>query len=43
MSAVPPEVEQLIHEAIEPHLEGLREDGAPIPPSSRVDCVEVAG
>jgi predicted RNase H-like HicB family nuclease len=43
MSAVPPEVEQLIREAIELHLEGLREDGAPIPPpSSRIDCVEVA-
>jgi predicted RNase H-like HicB family nuclease len=37
------EVEQLIREAIEFHLEGMREDGAPIPPpSSRVDYVEVA-
>jgi predicted RNase H-like HicB family nuclease len=38
-----PETEQAIREAIEFHLEGLREDGAPIPPpSSRVDYVEVA-
>lgn len=37
------EVEQLIREAIEFHLEGLREDGEPIPePSSRVEYVEVA-
>lgn len=37
------EVERLIREAIEFHLEGLRADGAPIPPpSSRVDYVEVA-
>jgi hypothetical protein len=43
MSAVPPEVEQLVRAAIELHLEGLREDGAPISsPSSRIDCVEVA-
>jgi predicted RNase H-like HicB family nuclease len=35
--------EQVIREAIEFHLEGLREDGAPIsPPSSHVDYVEVA-
>ncbi len=35
--------EQAIREAIELHLEGLREDGNPIPPpSSRVDYVEVA-
>lgn len=35
--------EQAIREAIELHLEGLREDGAPIPPpSSRVEYVEVA-
>lgn len=36
------EVRQLIREAIEFHLEGLREDGqeAP-PPSSRVDYIEV--
>ena len=37
------ETEQAIREAIEFHLEGLREDGDPIPPpSSRVDYVEVA-
>jgi predicted RNase H-like HicB family nuclease len=38
------EVERLIREAIELHLEGLAEDGLPIPePSSRVDYVEVNG
>ena len=37
------ETEQAIREAIEFHLEGLREDGLPIPaPTSRVDYVEVA-
>lgn len=37
------EVEQSIREAIAFHLEGLREDGSPIPPpSSRVDYVEIA-
>ncbi|MGE0030855.1 MAG: type II toxin-antitoxin system HicB family antitoxin [Geminicoccaceae bacterium] len=37
------ETEAAIREAIEFHLEGLREDGSPIPPpSSRVDYVEVA-
>lgn len=37
------EAEKTIREAIEFHLAGLREDGAPIPqPSSRVDYVEVA-
>jgi predicted RNase H-like HicB family nuclease len=37
------ETEQLIREAIELHLTGLREDGLPIPqPSSQVDYVEVA-
>lgn len=37
------EVESEIRTAIEFHLEGLREDGAPIPPpSSRVEYVEVA-
>lgn len=37
------EVERMIREAIEFHLEGLRADGDPIPmPSSRVDYVEVA-
>ena len=39
----PAAVEQAIREAIEFHLEGLREDGTPIPPpSSRVEYVEVA-
>jgi predicted RNase H-like HicB family nuclease len=37
------EAEQQIREAIEFHLEGLREDGLPIPsPQSQVDYVEVA-
>ncbi len=37
------ETEQAIREAIEFHLDGLKEDGLPIPaPSSRVDYVEVA-
>jgi predicted RNase H-like HicB family nuclease len=37
------EVEQLIREAIEFHLEGMREDGEPIPePTSRVMYVDVA-
>ena len=37
------EVENLIREAIEFHVEGLRDDGVPIPrPSSRVEYVEVA-
>ncbi|MDQ6831265.1 MAG: type II toxin-antitoxin system HicB family antitoxin [Gemmatimonadota bacterium] len=37
------EVEQQMREAIEFHLEGLREDGAPIPPpSSSATYVEVA-
>jgi predicted RNase H-like HicB family nuclease len=36
------DAESQIREAIEFHLEGLREDGAPIPqPSSRVDYVEI--
>ena len=36
------ETEHAIREAIEFHLAGLREDGAPIPePSSHVDYVEV--
>jgi predicted RNase H-like HicB family nuclease len=36
------EVERLIREAIVLHLEGLAEDGLPIPkPSSRVDYIEV--
>jgi predicted RNase H-like HicB family nuclease len=37
------EAEASIREAISLHLEGMREDGTPIPgPSSRVDYVEVA-
>lgn len=37
------DTEQSIREAIEFHLDGLREDNLPIPPaSSRVDYVEVA-
>jgi predicted RNase H-like HicB family nuclease len=37
------EVGQNIREAIQFHLEGLREDGSPIPPAaSQVDYVEVA-
>jgi predicted RNase H-like HicB family nuclease len=37
------DTEQAIREAIEFHLDGLREDGIPIPsPSSRVEYVEVA-
>lgn len=38
------EAEAQMQEAIEFHLEGLREDGAAIPvPSSRVEYIEVAG
>jgi predicted RNase H-like HicB family nuclease len=37
------EVLVLIHEAIEFHLEGLKEDGQPIPaPSSSSELVEIA-
>jgi len=37
------DTEQAIREAIEFHIEGLREDGASVPqPTSRVDYVEVA-
>jgi predicted RNase H-like HicB family nuclease len=37
------DTERAIREAIEFHLEGLREEGSPVPmPSSRVDYVEVA-
>ena len=37
------EVEALIHDAIELHLAGLREDGTAVPPpSSRVEYIEVA-
>ncbi len=36
------EVEQQIREAIEFHLDGMREDGIPIPPPlSRVEYIEV--
>jgi predicted RNase H-like HicB family nuclease len=36
------ETERLLREAIELHVEGMREDGVPIPePSRRVDYVEV--
>jgi predicted RNase H-like HicB family nuclease len=38
------EIDQAIREAIEFHLEGLREEGLAIPvPSSQVDYVEVEG
>lgn len=37
------DVEQQIREAIEFHLDGMREDGEPIPPpSSHVEYVDVA-
>ena len=37
------DTERAMREAIEFHLEGLREDGTPIPPpQSRVEYVEVA-
>jgi len=37
------EVKQLIHEAIEFHLEGMKEEGLPIPePASSSELVEVA-
>ena len=37
------ETEQAMREAIELHLAGLREDGAPIPPpSSQVEYLEIA-
>jgi predicted RNase H-like HicB family nuclease len=37
------ETEQALREAIKFHLEGMREDGDPIPPpSSHVEYVEVA-
>ena len=36
-------VERLIREAIELHIQGLREDGTPVPPpNSRVEYVDVA-
>jgi predicted RNase H-like HicB family nuclease len=41
--ATPEEAEARIREAIAFHLEGLREEGTPIPaPSSQVQYVEVA-
>jgi len=41
--ATVPETEQAIREAIEFHLQGMRDDGEPVPPpSSKVDYVEVA-
>ena len=37
------EVKNLIHEAIEFHIEGLREDGEQIPqPTSSIEFIEVA-
>jgi predicted RNase H-like HicB family nuclease len=37
------EVIQLIHEAIELHLESLKENGEPVPkPSSSIEFIEVA-
>lgn len=37
------EVEVQIREAIEFHLDGMREDGTPIPPAaSRVEYIEIA-
>lgn len=37
------EVKKLIHEAIEFHIEGLKENGEPIPePSSSIEFIEVA-
>ena len=41
--ATVPEVEAEIREAIEFHLEGMREDGHAVPePSSKVEYIEVA-
>jgi predicted RNase H-like HicB family nuclease len=40
--ATPAETEQLLREAIELHVEGMREDGVEVPePSSQVEYVEV--
>lgn len=37
------DTEQAIREAIQFHIDGLREDGSPVPPpTSRVDYIEVA-
>jgi predicted RNase H-like HicB family nuclease len=42
MGATVEETESLLREAIELHLEGMREDGLPIPePSSVVEYVQV--
>ena len=36
-------IERAIREAIQFHIDGLRDDGAPVPPpTSRVDYIEVA-
>jgi predicted RNase H-like HicB family nuclease len=41
--ATRPEVEENMRQAIELHLEGLREDGEPVPPSQTIATyVEVA-
>jgi predicted RNase H-like HicB family nuclease len=37
------EIEAEIRAAIEFHLEGMREDGTPVPPVSRVEYVELDG
>lgn len=38
----PEETEKAIREAIEFHLEGMREDGSPVPPpSSRLEYVDI--
>jgi predicted RNase H-like HicB family nuclease len=40
--STPEETERLLREAIELHVEGMREDGVPIPePTSRVEYVAV--
>lgn len=36
------EVKQRMHEAVELHLQGMREDGLPIPEPSLVEYVEAA-
>ena len=37
------EIKRLIHEAIEFHIEGLKENGEPVPePSSSIEFIEVA-
>ncbi len=37
------EIKKLIHETIEFHIEGLKEDGEPIPkPTSSIEFIEVA-